>query len=112
VNSIFSLRALAAEIFPKRRKVLCCLAAETAAVHATRSKSESMNSKIAEQSRLFAFASFADAENLGKFSAERAVFLQISLKPPFMSLTSTGFQARLSLRSFSARNQSKKPCAP
>jgi predicted lysophospholipase L1 biosynthesis ABC-type transport system permease subunit len=42
----------AAEIFPKRRNILCCLAAETAAVHATRSKSESMNSKIAEQSRL------------------------------------------------------------
>ena len=32
-----------------------------------------MNSKIAEQSRLFAFASFADAENLGKFGAERGV---------------------------------------
>ncbi|WP_159087066.1 hypothetical protein [Loktanella sp. Alg231-35] len=47
-----SLQARAAEIFSKRRKVLYCLAAETAAVHATRSKSESMNSKIAEQSRL------------------------------------------------------------
>ncbi|MEP2733580.1 hypothetical protein [Tateyamaria sp.] len=79
-----SLHARAAEIFPKRRKILCCLAAETAAVHATRSKSETMNSKIAEQSRLLLLPLSLTQKTLVN-SAQSAVFLQISPKPPFMS---------------------------
>ena len=60
----------------------------------------------------FAHASIADAETFRKCGMKRAATRQISPNRPFKSSKPAGFQARLSLRSFSARNQSKNASAP
>ena len=60
----------------------------------------------------YADAAIADAETFRKCGAEPAAVLQISPNRPFKSSKPAAFQARLSLRSFSARNQSKNASAP
>jgi hypothetical protein len=44
-----SLRVHAAGILPQWRKISCCQAAGIAAIHEMRSKSETMNSQVADK---------------------------------------------------------------
>jgi hypothetical protein len=59
----------------------------------------------------FAYASIADAETFRKCGMKHVATQQVSPNRPFKISKPAEFQACRSLRSFSARNQSKKASA-